>query len=243
MNVLVIGRGEGGDEVVAGHTLTFVASGRDASGQLRDVAAFDYVLQHSGPANEEATAVFTALIAAGRRDRAVAVSGGRRSDEMAEKFDVAALHHVTGPLSVKALNWINVPRDFAGPATTLVALLCKTSHYLSALTIMCQGYLAAVASSDAARTDRLQRALARMGWTADVSVTVPSEIDVRNATWWRAGLGGDAFDGAAIGADVTDNRDDGIAALIDDIAQSRRIEPERVAIVYDVLCDRLKAGG
>ncbi|MDX6404504.1 MAG: hypothetical protein QOH70_1959 [Blastocatellia bacterium] len=190
LTILIVGRGTApGVQTSNGHSLEFRASARTASGIL-SLDTYDFVFQHLGPANPEALESINEWTAKGWRKKIVAFSGGAVPKNIKD-LDVSLIEGLPGRLSILDLAWSAVPSNFSGDARELLLLLKPSRpEFLSALAILCQGYLAVRSHKNEtdAKNAEAQEALSEMGFDK-IEGHVRDELvnveDVLVPVWWR----------------------------------------------------------
>ena len=148
MRILVVGRGTGEESLPNGHSVSF-ASHATSESAIVDIQAFDFVLQHIGPANPEAQDAIKHWQDLGHGHKLLGLTGGERPISYYH-LKIPWIENAATQLAVLKLNWAAVPTDFAGSGTDLLGfLLTHSLENLIALAILCQGYLVLNAEYDA----------------------------------------------------------------------------------------------
>jgi hypothetical protein len=203
LSILLVGRGEGEPASVAnGHRLEFWRSARTQSG-IASLNDFDFVLLHAN--NPEAAEAVEKWEGEGWVRKVVLISGGSVGASWTES-KLPALENVTGRNGVLALNWSSVAAEFVGDNWELVETLrAPFDETLTALAILCQGYLATHAKRDQNgcwEPTEIQGALMRMGWmqlvgpTGKLGDTLLADVSLKSSEtesreWWVKVLGED----------------------------------------------------
>jgi hypothetical protein len=180
--ILVVGKGIGTEKVANDHLLDFRDSAKAPDGIL-SLDRYEFVLQHLSPTNPEASDAWKGKI--------LGFSGGQVPENLRD-FEIPKFEGLGGRPSILALPWSSVPANFSGDASQLLELLKPlSSQFLSALVVLCQGYLVLGSNNnenDWQSTD-VKEALKDMAF--DDSIYVPTSISgafdaMTESTWWRA---------------------------------------------------------
>jgi hypothetical protein len=188
--------------------------------------------------------------AKGWRKKIVAFSGGAVPKNIKD-LDVALIEGLPGRQSILDLAWSAVPSDFSGDARELLLLLKPSRHeFLSALAILCQGYLAVYSYKNKADTypAEAQEALAEMGLdkiVVDVSSELDNAGDVSVPTWWRRVFGGQRAEtvktiSQELGASGISDCPTVIGDLIASIYSDQAIGPKVVGGAYLAIAKRMR---
>jgi hypothetical protein len=261
LSVLVVGRGSRAPAIVQqGHTLCFVEAHANEGGDVSPISEYDFVLVHLS--NDEAPAAVALWESAGQASKIVGLSGGGQVPDLFLNWQYPFLPGVETRAAVLRLDWAAVPDDFNGTSSELVALLrSRTLHVLSALAILCQGYLAVVAKEgNASNNSYVCEALKEMGWDSDQHlplVTAGVEA-VSGIDWWlqafglavERNAGGDAdevrdqwtqFNSSVRGEWGKQDLPAEVARFVTTLGQHQSPDAELVAQVYLALAHRLGA--
>jgi hypothetical protein len=215
LTILIVGRGTAPDvQKGSGHSLEFRASARVASGIL-SLDPYDFVFQHLGPSNPEALAAINEWAAKGWHKKIVAFSGGAVPKDVKD-LDVALIEGVPGRQSILDLAWSAIPSDFSGDARELLLLLRPSPpELLSAVAILCQGYLAVHFYKNKTDTDLVEprEALTDIGLDkimGDASHELVNAGDVSDPRWWRR-----VFAGQRVETEMAIAREWGVPSIAD----------------------------
>jgi hypothetical protein len=172
LRILVIGRGDGGDEqltygpslvfkacahangeIVSNHTPSIPQSCPNcarANGEIVSLEGYDFVFQHLSEANPEAADAIEAWSSRDWRVKIIGFSGAGTVPPEWNPLKIPKMNGLATRDDIRDLSWSNVPTDFSGNAHELVSLLepPKYAAELTALAVLCQGYLAAHGGSN-----------------------------------------------------------------------------------------------
>ena len=200
LKCLVIGRGEGHEQVRGGHRVEFRVCATvkaDPESPIVNIRnSYDFVFIHAR--NIEAKrAIQDFWHQQGYKDKVVGISAGSIPDEFRE-IGVAEVTGVHDQADVRGWAWEQVPADFSGTAQELVSLLqVRERALVAALCILCQGYIAAHAERIGKRwgPPEIETVLGDMGWNEEVAAACSESLrDKRalvqsGAAWWRPVFG------------------------------------------------------
>jgi hypothetical protein len=152
---------------------------------------FDFVFQHSG--NPETERAINCWENRDEKEKVVLFTGGEELPPTFQGLGIPFLPNMNSADSLLDLRWSAVPSDFNGTAEELVGLLKpKSVEVLSALSVLCQGYLAVHVEGYNEQEERwgpeeMSPALKQMGWSEDL-MTIASDRksdEVSDPGWWQ----------------------------------------------------------
>ena len=144
---------KGPTEVANGHVLKSILSARGTD-SIVDIDPYHFVFQHLN--NSETKEAIKTLFDQGRKARVIGFTAG----EVPEQWHKLSFPCIGSLLRVSILRWAAVPRDFSGTADELVEILVpRVQEMLTALAILCQGYLSVDAISTLPGTPPVLRML------------------------------------------------------------------------------------
>lgn len=167
LKILVVGRGQGENNLPNGHSVKFIRTARSDSGFV-SLVNFDFAFQHVGTSNPEAEEAIKYWQRKGDGSKVIALSGGKMPPQFSN-LGVPPLEDVGSQETFIGLNWDAVPSNFSVSAKDLLELLKPQPRMiLPALSILCQGYLAVHAAYGGPDKDwndeNITLALEQMGW-------------------------------------------------------------------------------
>jgi hypothetical protein len=142
LSILVIGRGVDERNLPnCTHQFNFIKRAKSNS-QIISVSDFNFVFQHLGIANPEASAAITHWQSIGEGTKLITFGGGQLPNEFRD-LKLPYLERLATKEDFLNLNWKAVPSNFSGSVEELLIILRESPKEVSlALLILCQGYLA-----------------------------------------------------------------------------------------------------
>ena len=194
----MVGKGEGREILPSGHVIQFISSAKSNSGVV-SLDEFDFVFQHlSNPETLQAIIDWRTQ----KQDLKILGFSGGKIALKPDEPNIPCLEGIGGRRSLLNLNWGAVPSNFSGTNDELVELLqAQSKIVLLALSVLCQGYLAAFAREEAGKwaPPAIEAALSLMAWSTyldsaatgslrENSLIKPSVTEqdtVSSPYWWQ----------------------------------------------------------
>jgi len=158
---------------------------RDYCTAVINLSKIDFIFQHSG--NPETPDALECWEKRGEKEKVVFFTTSGVLPDRYEDLGIPYLPRMDSADSLLELQWENVPPNFDGNASDLVRLLRpQSAEVLSALSILCQGYLA-IHAEEHGEGAEMTKALNQMGWSGDIVMDgANGHIDrVSNPGWWQ----------------------------------------------------------
>lgn len=181
---------------------SFSTEGAADCSDVLDISSYDFILYHRN--NPDSKRVLSCWHDKYDLSTVVLISSGSNIEQFKGLPDFPTLPGIHDADDILRLRWNRVPADFSGTADELAELLSpRGSAFLPALTILCQGALPARSKSAGGRSDIVDEALNKMGWS-DLPKSTRSELQLdpnrsRDPDWWA-----DPFDDVDLQEEVDD---------------------------------------